>query len=259
MKCSNCGYISSREFYRCPYCGHTQHNDGDLLKTRLKFGSGYSIRIRTIVYGLLINLFAASILVDWFLNFKYSITLWSFIVCLGSMLLISIIFRKKGSIYSVAERIDIFVILTLILGCGLATIKGVFDIRPITIGIVFPAYLLFSTLVSVIALIFGKRGTALRPIITDLLLLFHALLATVLFVFLLVNKYSVENGITNPAFSWMQFGMTKGQPTPLYIVEEILVFGAFGATWGFFVNYNFIFVGFIYRKVANIYGGSSGD
>ena len=259
MKCKNCGYISTREFYRCPYCGQVHESENDILKTRLSFGGGFSIRIRTILYGFLVNVFGIAVMLDWFLDFKYSITLWAFIACFGTLLLISIAFMKRKSIYTIAERIDFFVLISLILCAGLCRIKGVFDIRPYFVSFAIPGYMLFTTFFSVLLLFMRKRSTALRPVITELLLLFHALIATTLFVFLLVNKYSVMNGASNPAFSWMQFGMTKDNITPLYLVEEILIFAAFGASWAYFINYNLILVGFIYRKVRNIYGGDNGD
>ena len=259
MKCKNCGYISSREFYRCPYCGHINEEEDDILKTRIAFGGGFSIRIRTILYGFLVNVFGISVMVDWFLNFKYSITLWSFIACFGLLLFISIAFMKHKSIYTIVERIDFFMLISLILCAGLCRIEGVFDYRIYFVSFVLPGYMLFATAFSVLLLFLRKKSTALRPIITELLLLFHVAIATVLFVFLLVNKYSVLNGVANPAFSWMQFGMTKEHLTTLYIIEEVLIFTAFGVSWAYLIDYNLILVGYIYRKVKNIYGGDSGD
>lgn len=259
MKCNNCGYISSRDFYRCPYCGHVHPEEGDVLKTRLIFGAGFSVRIRTILYGFLVNLFAASVLVDWFLNFQYSITLWSFIICFGGILFLSIFFNKKTSIYTLVEKIDFYFLLCLLLASGLCRIQGVFDVRVYIIGIALPAYLLATVFLAFCLIVFGKRTTMLRPLVTDLLMVFHALIATLLFVFLLVNKYSVAAGVAKPAFDWMQLGMTKDSLTTLYIVEEVLVFASFGASWASLVNYNIFLVGFIYRKVQNIYGGGSGD
>lgn len=255
MKCQNCGYISSREFYRCPYCGHIHEEEGDILKTRLTFGGGFSIQVRTIIYGLLFNLFALSILVDWFLGFRYSISLWSFIGCFGILLLISLIFMKRKLLISVAERIDLYILLCLILACALAKIDGLFDFRQYMIALVLPSYLIFTTVVS-IALLFDKRASSLRPLVTALILILHAIIATVLFVFFLVNKYCVEGGMANPPFAFLQLGMTKGNPTTLYYIEQVLIFGAFGLSWAYLINYIIILVSFIFRKVKNIYGGS---
>lgn len=259
MKCKNCGYISSREFYRCPYCGHINEEEGDILKTRLTFGGGFSIRIRTILYGLLVNLFAVSVMVDWFLNFKYSITLWSFIICFGLLLSISIAFMKRKSVYMIAERIDFFVIITLLLATGLCRIEPYFDYRAFIVTFVLPGYMIFATFLSVLLFFLRTRSTALRPIITELLLLFHVAIATVLFVFILLNKYSVMNGVANPPFKWMLYGTTKEYTSVLYTIEQVLIFTAFGFTWAYLINYNLVLVGYIYRKVKNIYGGDSGD
>ncbi len=255
MKCQNCGYISSREFYRCPYCGHIHEEEGDILKTRLTFGGGFSIQVRTILYGMVFNLFALSVMVDWFLNFKYSITLWSFIGCFGILSLISIIFMKRKLLISIVERIDIYLLVCLILGCALCKIDGVFDLRTYVIGFALPGFLIASTLFSIV-LLFDKRASSLRPLVTALLLFLHAIIATVLFIFLMVNKYCVEGGMENPPFAFLQFGMTKGNMTPLYIVEQLLIFGAFGLSWAYLINYVIILVSFIFRKVKNIYGGS---
>lgn len=255
MKCENCGYISSREFYRCPYCGHVHEESEDVLKTRLSFGVGFSIQIRTIIYAVLFNLFGASILIDWFLGFKYAITLWSFIVCFGAMTIISIVFMRKKILVSICERIDFFLILALILASVLCRFDGVFDLRVLMATIVIPAYLLFATMVS-IYLLFRRKASQMRPLLTELLLIVHAFIATILFVFLLVNKYSVQAGINNPAFSFMQYGMTKDNLTTMYIVEEVLIFLSFGISWAYLINYNVILVGVIARKVKNIYGGS---
>ena len=254
MKCQNCGFISSREFYRCPYCGHIQESESDVLKTTLKFGGGFAVRIRTIIYGMLVNLFSLSVMIDWFMDFKYSITLWSFILCFGFLVVFSIATSKRRNMVSITERFDFYFLCVCILAPGLLRITGLFDLRPLAAGIILPAYLLLAALVSVISLL-RNRSNSLRPLLTELLLILHALVATALFVFLLVNKYSVMAGRENPPFYYLQFGMTAGNLTPMYIVSEVLIFAAFGISWAYLINFNIMLVGFIYRKVKNLYGG----
>ena len=77
----------------------------------------------------------------------------------------------------------------------------------------------------------------------------------IIFVFFMVNKYCVENGVENPPFAYLQLGMTKGHPTVLYNIEQTLIFIALGLTGFYFINYNVMLVGYILRKVKNIYGG----
>lgn len=254
MKCQNCGFISSREFYRCPYCGHIQEGESDVLKTTLKFGGGFAVRIRTIIYGMLVNLFALSVMIDWFFNFKYSITLWSFILCFGFAVVFSIATTKRRNMVSVTERFDFYLLCVLILAPGLCKITGVFDLRPLATGIILPSYILLATLVSAISLL-RNRSNQLRPLLTELLLILHAFVATILFVFLLVNRYFVMAGRENPPFYYLQFGMTAGNPTPMYIACEVLIFAAFGISWAYLINFNIMLVGYIYRKVKNLYGG----
>lgn len=254
MKCQNCGFISSREFYRCPYCGHVHENENDVLKTTLKFGGGFAVRIRTIIYGMLVNLFCLSVMIDWFFDFKYSITLWSFILCFGFAVVFSIATTKRKTLMSAAERFDFYFLCILILAPGLFRI-GNYDFRALSAGIIMPAYLIFATFVSVILLLRSKANS-LRPLLTEVLLIFHAIIATVLFVFLLVNKYSVAAGSANAPFHYLQFGMTAESITPMYITCEVLIFAAFGLSWAYLINYNIMLVGFIYRKVVHLYGGS---
>ncbi len=257
MKCQNCGFISSREFYRCPYCGHVHESESDVLKTTLKFGGGFAVRIRTIIYGMLVNLFALSIMIDWFFNFKYSITLWSFIVCFGFAVVFSIITTnpKRRTLMSAAERFDFYFLSILILAPGLCRIAGIFDYRALSAGIIMPAYIILATFVSVVLLLRSKANS-LRPLLTEVLLIFHAIIATILFVFLLVNRYSVLAGAANHPFHFLQFGMTAECTTPMYLACEILIFAAFGLSWAYLINYNIMLVGFIYRKVVHLYGGN---
>ena len=259
MKCSNCGYISSRDFYRCPYCGKVQTSEADVLKTRLTFGGGFSVRIKTIIYILLINLFAGAVLVDWFLGFKYAITLWSYIACFGTITALSIATSKTKILVSVVERVDFFLVTAILISVFLGRIVGVFDIRFIMLSFVFPSYLIVATVLSLV-LLFNNKGLALRPMVTELLLLFHLVLISILFVFFMVNKYCLEAGIANAPFSFLQFGATvdggKIITTPAYLASEILLFVAAGLSWAYFINYNFFLIAFVFRKVQNIYGGT---
>ena len=256
MKCSKCGFISNHDFYRCPYCGQTHEDDTDVLKTRLNIGNSFSVQIRTIVIAIVCNLFGLSIILDWYFDFAYSITLWSFIVNFGSLLIFDMVTSKKRNAISIIERIDLFIVVGLLLCCPLLRIEGLFDLRIYAPTFIIPGFIIIATLVSTI-LLFKRRGptTKLRPLWTELLLIFHLLITTLNFIFFLINKYCVMNGVANPPFSFYMLGMTKDNPTTMYIVEEMLIFISFGITWAYLINYNVILVGVIARKVKNIYGG----
>ena len=110
MKCSNCGFISSKDFYRCPYCGKIHESEDNVFKKSLTIGNVFVVRLQTLIYIIVGNLFGASILVDWFLGFKYGIILWAFIILFGVILIISIAANKKNAI-SIVEKTDFFILL----------------------------------------------------------------------------------------------------------------------------------------------------
>ncbi len=253
MKCKNCGFISNKDFYRCPYCGQIHEEEGVALKKSVKIGSEFTIQLRTVFYIFFLNVFGGSILLDWYFNFAYSLTLWAFIICFGGILFISISSSKKNYI-SIIEKADFFIILCLMLCCGLCKVDGLFDARQYFPGIVIPSVLILTSIISII-LIFKRRGAKLRPLWTEALLLFHVVIIVIIFVFFMVNKYTVEAGVDNPPFRYLQLGMTKGHPTLLYNIEQVLIFISLGLTGFYFINYNFMLVGYILRKVKNIYGG----
>lgn len=254
MKCENCGFISTKDFYRCPYCGHIHEDQTEGLRTRVSFGHDYSVQIRTIIIALVINLFLVSIFVDWYFNFAYSITLWSFIVHFGSLTILDIATTKKKSLITAIEKVDFFLLCTLLLSCGLLRIEGVFDLRAYVPSIMIPAFLIVATIICTTFLFLRKRSKV-RPIWTELLLAFHLTIAIVTFVFFLVNKYCVEAGIANAPFRFMQLDMVAGSKTPLYTLSEILIFTSFGLSMVTLINFNIVFVAYIYRKVKNLYGG----
>lgn len=263
MKCSKCGFISRRDFYRCPYCGHTNQEDFEGIRTRINLGHDFSAQVRTIVIVAVVNLFLLAVLLDWYLSFKYAITLWSYFVLFGSLVIMDVVSSKKNDTITAFEKIDIFLLGYLILCCGLCKIDGVFDARLLFPSIVIPAYIILSTLFSGV-LFLTRKKTKLRPIWTEMLFFFRMTLGIVLFVFLLVNKNCLTahpNGI----FPYLEFNYRNatGDIVPLNVsnldalkkLSEILIFVAFGASAILLVNYNILLVGSIFRKVKRIYGG----
>ena len=253
MKCSKCGFISNRDFYRCPYCGHTNEEDFEGIRTRVNLGHNFSAQVRTIVIVFVINLFLLSLLLDWYFDFNYAISLWSYFILFGSLTVVEVSSSKKGSLITSLEKMDLFLLGYLLMACGLCAIKGVFDARAFFPALIIPGYLILTAIVSTFVVFLRK--SKMRPIFTELIFIFHFVIATILFAFLLSNKYCIANGIKAP-FVFLTFdGLKPGVQTALCKVSEISIFIAFGLSLIYLVNYNIVLAGSIFRKVKRIYGG----
>lgn len=252
MKCSNCGFVSSKDFYRCPYCGKIHESEDNVFKKSLTIGNVFVVRLQTLIYLIVGNLFGASILIDWYLNFKYGIILWAWIVLFGAILIISIIASKKN-IISIVERIDLFILMTLLLACGTCRIEGLFDVRVYIPTIAIPAFMILATFISLI-LAFRKNQTKIRPLWTEVLLLTHLGVSSLIFTFFLINKYWIAAGLSNPPFHFFQ--LAANGSSVMYTIEEILIYSAFGFSLLYIVNYNIILIAHIFRQVKGFYGKS---
>lgn len=248
MKCSKCGFISRRDFYRCPYCGHTNEEDFEGIRKRINLGHDFSAQIRTIIIVFAVNLFILSVLLDWYFNFQYAICLWSYFVLFGSLVVVDAISSKKGSLITSLEKMDLFLLGYLLLACGLCKINGVFDAREYFPSLIIPGYLILAALVSTFVVFLRK--SKMRPIFTEVIFVLHFIMATILFIFLLINKYA-----PNDPFKFLLFEDAGSAQGPLCLASEILIFVAFGLSVIYLVNYNIVLVGSIFRKVKRIYGG----
>ena len=252
MKCSKCGFISNRDFYRCPYCGHTNEADFEGIRTRVNLGHNFSAQIRTIVIVFVVNLFLLSLLLDWYFDFKYAISLWSYFILFGSLTIVDIASNKKSSIITSLEKMDLFLLGYLLLACGLCAINGVFDAREFFPALIIPGYLILTAIVSTFVVFLRK--SKMRPIFTEVIFILHFIIATILFIFLLVNKYCIQNGVTAP-FTFLTFADVGNGKNVLCKISEISIFTAFGLSLIYLVNYNIVLAGSIFRKVKRIYGG----
>ena len=252
MKCSKCGFISNRDFYRCPYCGHTNEQDFEGIRTRVNLGHNFSAQIRTIVIVFVVNLFLLSLLLDWYFDFKYAISLWSYFILFGSLTIVDIASNKKSSIITSLEKMDLFLLGYLLLACGLCAINGVFDAREFFPALIIPGYLILTAIVSTFVVFLRK--SKMRPIFTEVIFILHFIIATLLFIFLLVNKYCIQNGVTAP-FAFLTFADVGSGKDVLCKISEISIFTAFGLSLIYLVNYNIVLAGSIFRKVKRIYGG----
>lgn len=253
MKCSKCGFISNRDFYRCPYCGHTNEEDFEGIRTRVNLGHNFSAQIRTIVIVFVVNLFLLSLLLDWYFDFNYAISLWSYFILFGSLTVVDISSSKKGSLITSLEKMDLFLLGYLLMACGLCAIKGVFDARAYFPALIIPGYLILTAIVSTFVVFLRK--SKMRPIFTEVIFVLHFIIATILFIFLLVNKYCIQNGVTAP-FVFLTFDkLNASTQNVLCKISEISIFASFGLSLIYLVNYNIVLVGSIFRKVKRIYGG----
>ena len=252
MKCSKCGFISNRDFYRCPYCGHTNEENFEGIRKRVNLGHNFSAQIRTLIITFVINLFLFTVLLDWYFNFNYAISLWSYFILFGSLTVMDVSSSKKGSLITSLEKMDLFLLGYLILCCGLCAIKGVFDARAYFPALVIPAFLVITALISTFVILLRK--SKMKPIFTEVIFVLHFIISTVIFAFLLANKYCLAHNTAVP-FKWLLLDMQNGVRTPLYTVSEILIFAAFGLSFIYLVNYNIVLTGSIFRKVKRIYGG----
>ncbi len=252
MKCSKCGFISRRDFYRCPYCGHTNEEEFEGIRKRINLGHDFSAQIRTIIIVFVVNLFLLSVLLDWYFNFQYAICLWSYFVLFGSLVVMDAVSSKKGSLITSLEKMDLFLLGYLLLACALCKIGPeeaiVFDAREYFPSLIIPGYLILTALVSTFVVFLRK--SKMRPIFTEVIFVFHFIIATILFIFLLINKYAP----TAP-FEFLSFENAGSAQEALCLASEILIFGAFGLSVIYLVNYNIVLVGSIFRKVKRIYGG----
>ena len=252
MKCSKCGFISNRDFYRCPYCGHTNEEDFEGIRTRVNLGHNFSAQIRTIVIVFVINLFLLSVLLDWYFSFQYAISLWSYFILFGSLTFVDICSSKKGSLITSLEKMDLFLLGYLLLACGLCKIQQgtnvVFDARAFFPAIIIPGYLILTAIVSTFVVFLRK--SKMRPIFTEIIFVLHFLIAMILFIFLLVNKYNSAE-----PFRFLLLEGTGSVQPVLRKISEISIFASFGLSFIYLVNYNIVLAGSILRKVKRIYGG----
>ena len=124
MKCTNCGFISSKTFYRCPYCGHVHADTNNIFDKSVTINNNFSIRVKTIIFILLFNLLGACLLVDFYLNFNFGITLWGYLVLMGAYTVVQIISKKRG-VFSGIVRVNFYLLFGLLLACCRSCIGAV--------------------------------------------------------------------------------------------------------------------------------------
>lgn len=240
MKCSKCGFVISKDFDRCPYCGTYVADKGkNALDSNINLGKQVPVKIRTFIYVILINILIASILADLLLDFNYGIMVFGYFVSFGIMLILEFIYKKSSTI-SAYEKFDFFVLGLLILLCGFGKIDGVIDIRKEVTAIAMPIYLIVSNIGLLICIITNRNNQKFHPIITSFSVIIHLAFASVLFAFALVNHYS-----ETPVFNFIN---------EYSLLSDILIYVAFGFNGLFFINFVLVFFAFITSKIKTKYG-----
>ena len=240
MKCDNCGFIFNGDFDKCPYCGMAQSvKDKNILHTTIALGHHNSIRVRTVFNVVFVNIFLLSFFIDWLVfNFQYRITLFSFVICFGAILILSILYAFKSPL-SVYERIDLYFIVALIIAAVSAQ-YGSIDLRPLFGFVIIPSYLLVSTIAATILLIVG-RGKKFRPIMTEWSMVLRLLLSvaclTLFLIAVLTSKHCMWAIVDN-----------------FILLQKITIYGGFGVAVLSFLNFNLILFLSIFNKVKYIYG-----
>lgn len=183
MKCSNCGLVYNGKAQKCPYCGNEfkRHTHNFLLHA-ISIGRDAEMTIKTIIFIVLINVFLASFLIDWFFAFKYALTLYSFITVFGIITFLSV-FTNHLSLMSVYERIDFFLLLVVVCACIFLR-----QHEAIILNIVFPIYLIATSLSAAIFIFITKKH--IRPIRFMLSGIFHWLFSLALFILALIPNLS---------------------------------------------------------------------
>jgi hypothetical protein len=240
MKCNNCGYIFNGDFDKCPYCGQVQSvEDKNLLHASVALGKHNTIRVRTILNAIFINLFLLSFLIDWLVfNFEYRISLFAYVLWFGAILIISIMYKAKSPL-TVFERIDFYIIVGLLIASGSAQFGGV-DLRAMFGFMILPSYFIVSSIVFIIMAIFG-RGNKFRPVVTEWVMILHLLLSIASLVIFLVGVFSP---------SGCKFALLDNMLT----LQKAIIYGSFGLTTLLFINFNLVLILSIFNKVKYIYG-----
>ena len=252
MRCSHCGFVSNKDFYVCPYCGETYQPDKNVFRKIINIGGVFSISVRALIYIVVLNALGVALLVDWYLGFRLALILWASIDAAAIITVVSIKSYKPNPITSL-EKIIFFVFVVLILCIPLCRVYTLgdnpiclFNLTPYFPTFVSPLYIIAAITISIFFFLFKGRDKKIRPLWTEALILFLLLVATLNFVFFLINRF-------HPGFVFAFDYLYQNLPVA-YAISEVLVFLSFGLSLVFAINYNIIVTGHIVREVKSAYG-----
>lgn len=250
MKCEHCGFISNFDFDTCPYCGRKADKDPEnVFHSSIRVGQNQSVSLRSLLTVVFLNAFAIALIIDALFSFKYLLTIGAYFVCIGSVAIISILYRSRSPI-STFERLYAFILVGAMLTGLLLGVRfhGEGDNPFNTIGLIgVPALICIGSITSIFFLCFG-RGQKFRPLATELLLIVCFAISVTAFVFLIVNDKSGGTMLT-----FMSEGILAYK-TPAYRVMKGVIIANFFVTVFFFANFNVILASSLISKVKYIYG-----
>ena len=243
MICEYCGFVSSKDFHRCPYCDTETNVHNDILERSIRIGNLFTIQVRTLVLAIVANILLFAVFVDAWTQFRYCISYW-LMVLLGSGYVLTSAITSQRSLIATAERIDVCILFGLCIGTFAFKFEPFFNFGRYMPTIVIP---IFSTLGSIFsfALVFVKRKKKFRPLWTEILLIAHLVVMVIIFVFFHIAKYG----------SWKELTDYFLLPGGWGIVQEIFVYLGSAFASVYIVNYNLVVFGHIIKQVSVRYGG----
>ncbi|MFA5283536.1 MAG: hypothetical protein WC366_03435 [Bacilli bacterium] len=183
MKCNKCGLVYNGKVQKCPYCGNEfNKRSHNFLLHEISIGRDAEIAVKTIISIALINIFLALFIVDWFFAFRYTLTLYSFVMVFGIITILSVI-TNHSSLMSAYERIDFFLLMSIVFMCLFLQ-----RYEALILNFVFPIYLVISSISAAFFIVITRKH--IRPIRFMLSGIFHWLFSLTLFILALIPDLS---------------------------------------------------------------------
>ena len=254
MKCENCGFISAKNYYKCPYCGKIHESENNVLNSNIRIGNLFSIRLRSLLLLIIANILLAALFVDIYFRFAWCITYWLLIVVAGAYVIFSSI-AGKNSLITAVEKFVIYALAMMVIGIFAFKIDGLFDFRQAMLTMVLPISTIVGTALSFI-LLFVKTNKKFRPLWTEALLIFHLVVMVVIYICYIFAKYMptlVDWGWVNWFSSYFLFD-------PAFtLAQGIIIYVALGLSLVYLINYNIVLFGHIIKEVKIQYGVEERD
>lgn len=244
MKCKKCGFIFNGEKDYCPYCG-TKLSDGetDFLHTSVTISPNVSLRGISVISIILVNLFIVSVFIDWALGFTLKLTLFSFLVNVGILTGLFILYKKRTTL-TLYIAIDLFCLFLLFILTFLGRF-GSADLRGFSLGVLFPAYLILSSLSMVIVFLFAKKRR-FSPVGLTIYSTFRMFVGMVLFI---LASISFKTGGDRLAIFDFSNLITASSSETALAVSRMLCAVSFGFAALILLN---ILIFLFYRIAGNI-------
>lgn len=249
MKCGNCGFVSAKNFYKCPYCGKIYQSENDVLNNTISIGHLFTIRIRTLFLLIIANIVMTCLLVDMYSKFAWCLSYWILILVAGVYVIFSSITGKNSAIMMV-EKIDIYLLAMMVIGIFAFKIDGLFDLRQTMLSVVIPIFTIVGSALSFI-LLFVKSNKKFRPLWTEALLLFHVTVMGSIYLCYIFAKYLptlTEWGGAKWFSEWFFFNPNFA------LAQTIIIYIALGISIVYLINYNIVLFGHIIKEVKIQYG-----